>query len=251
MKRPLSTHSYLNCAQGIESIVVLVHQGGIQTGALGDINGCAGDLAGSDIAAIVKQLDNAVDLVVSGHSHQVYSCKLPNSVGRTIAVTSAASQGRVLSDIELTINPATKDVTAAVATNRLVVRNNPAILANADVAKVVDCYNTLVSPIGNVVIGSLATAVPNTRSDGACNNPAGNLIADAQLAATAPTAFGGAVAAFINGGGVRDVGFTFPGSTAVEGDGNVTYREAFTVQPFGNNLVTISLSTLDVKNFLE
>ena len=238
-------------AQGIESIVVLVHQGGIQTGALGDINGCAGDLAGSDIAAIVKQLDNAVDLVVSGHSHQVYNCKLPNSVGRTIAVTSAASQGRVLSDIELTINPATKDVTAAVATNRLVVRNNPAILANADVAKVVAGYNTFVAPIGNVVLGSLATAVPNTRSDGACNNPAGNLIADAQLAATAPAALGGAVAAFINGGCVRDVGFTFPGSTAGEGDGNVTYREAFTVQPFGNNLVTISLSTLDVKNFLE
>ena len=238
-------------AQGIESIVVLVHQGGSQTGTLGDINGCAGDLAGSAIAAIVNQLDNAVDLVVSGHSHQVYNCKLPNAAGRTIPVTSAASQGRVLSDIELTINPATRDVTAATATNRLVVRNNPAIVANADVAKVIAGYNTLVAPIANVVIGSIATAVPNIRSDGACNNPAGNLIADAQLAATAPAAFGGAVAAFINGGGVRDAGFTFPGSTAGEGDGNLTYREAFTVQPFGNNLVTISLSTLDVKNFLE
>ena len=230
---------------------MLVHQGGIQTGSLGDINGCAGDLAGSEIAAIVKQLENAVDVVISGHSHQVYNCKLPNAAGRTIPVTIAASQGRVLSDIELTINPTTKDVTAAVATNRLVVRNNPAIVANADVAKVVAGYNTLIAPIANVVIGSIATAVPNTRADGACNNPAGNLIADAQLAATAPAAFGGAVAAFINGGGVRDVGFTFPGSTAGEGDGNVTYREAYRVQPFGNNLVTISLSTLDVKNFLE
>ena len=238
-------------AQGIESIVVMVHEGGVQTGTLGDINGCAGDLAGSAISNIVKQLDNAVDLVVSGHSHQVYNCKLPNATGRTIPVTSAASQGRVLSDIELTINPATRDVTAAIATNRLVVRNNPAIVANADVAKVIAGYNALIAPIANVVIGSIATAVPNTRSDGACNNPAGNLIADAQLAATAPVAFGGAVAAFINGGGVRDVGFTFPSSAAAEGDGNVTYREAFTVQPFGNNLVTISLSTLDVKNFLE
>ena len=238
-------------AQGIESIVVLVHQGGSQTGTLGDINGCAGDLAGSDIAAIVKQLDNAVDLVVSGHSHQVYNCKLPNATGRTIPVTSAASQGRVLSDIDLTINPATKDVTAATATNRLVVRNNAAVPANAVITKIIADYNTLIAPIANVVIGSISAAVPNARADGACNNLAGNLIADAQLAATSSTAFGGAVAAFINGGGVRDVGFTFPSSTASEGDGNVTYREAFTVQPFGNSLVTMSLTTQNVKDFLE
>src|SRR6476661_3225044 len=34
-------------AQGVESIVVLVHEGGFQTGTLGDINGCEGNLAGS------------------------------------------------------------------------------------------------------------------------------------------------------------------------------------------------------------
>jgi 5'-nucleotidase len=244
-------------AQGIESIVVMVHEGGVQTGTLGDINGCAGNLTGSAIAGIVSKLDNAVDLVVSGHSHQVYNCKLPNATGRTIPVTSAASQGRVLSDIELTINTVTKDVTDATATNRLVTRNNPAVPANAVVAKIIAEYNALVAPIANVVIGSIAAAVPNGRltntgtPDGACNNPAGNLIADAQLAATSPANFGGAVAAFINGGGVRDAGFTFPSSAANEGNGNVTYREAFTVQPFGNNLVTISLTTADVKSFLE
>ena len=238
-------------AQGIESIVVLVHQGGSQTGTLGDINGCAGDLTGSDIAAIVKQLDNAVDLVVSGHSHQVYNCKLPNVTGRSIPVTSAASQGRVLTDIDLTINPATRDVTAAIATNRLVVRNNASVPANAVITKIIADYNALIAPIANVVIGSISAAVPNARADGACNNLAGNLIADAQLSATTPAAFGGAMAAFINNGGVRDAGFTFPGSTAGEGDGNITYREAFTVQPFGNSLVTMSLTTQNLKDFLE
>ena len=237
-------------AQGIESIVVMVHQGGSQTPGLGDINGCEGGLANSDIANIVKQLDNAVDLVVSGHSHQVYNCKLPNVTGRSIPVTSAASQGRVLSDIELTINPATRDVTSASATNRLVVRNNPAIPANPVIAKIIADYGTLIAPIANVVIGSIATAVPNT-INGSCNNPAGSLIADAQLAATSPANFGGAVVAFINAGGVRDAGFTFPSSAAGEGDGNITFREAFTVQPFGNNLITLSLSTVDFKNFLE
>jgi 5'-nucleotidase len=238
-------------AQGIESIVVLVHEGGSQTGAAQDINGCEGKLAGSAIAGIVKLLDNAVDMVVSGHSHQAYNCKLPNATGREILVTSASAQGRLLTDMDITIDPVTKDVTAAVATNRLVVRNNPSIPANTTLANIVAGYNTLVSPIANVVLGAVSADLKNGTVDAACNRPAGNLIADAQLAATQPASFGGAVAAFQNGGGVRDPGFLFATSTAGEGDGNVTYKEAFTVQPFGNSLVTLSLSTQDIKDFLE
>ena len=238
-------------AQGIESIVVLVHQGGGQTGTAGDINGCVGDLAGSAIAGIVKQLDNAVDAVISGHTHQAYNCKLPNAAGRNVLVTSANTQGRILTDMDLTIDPATKDVTTAVATNRLVVRNNPSILANTTLTNIVAGYSTLVAPTGNVVLGAVSADLKNGTSDAACNRPAGNLIADAQLAATQPTSFGAAVAAFQNGGGVRDPGFLFASSAAGEGDGNVTYKEAFTVQPFGNSLVTLSLNTQDIKDFLE
>ena len=238
-------------AQGIEAIVVLVHEGGFQTGSLGDINGCEGLLAGSAIAGIVKQLDNAVDLVVSGHTHAAYNCRLPNAAGRNISVTSASSFGRVLTDINVVVNPTTKDIGDVVATNRLVVRNDPAITADATVASIVAAYKNLVSPIANTVIGAITTDLSNGRSDGACNMPAGNLIADSQLAATQPANFGGAVVAFMNGGGVRSPGFTFKTSTAGEGDGNVTYGEAFTVQPFGNSLVTMSLTTQHIKDFLE
>ena len=238
-------------ALGIESIVVLVHEGGFQTGTLGDINGCEGSLAGSPIAGIVKQLDNAVDLVVSGHTHAAYNCMLPNATGRTISVTSASSFGRVLTDIDVTIDPATSDITKAVATNRLVVRNDPAITADAVVAKIVAGYKALVSPLANTIIGAITTDLPSSRTDGACNMPAGSLIADSQLAATQPASFGGAAVAFMNGGGVRSPGFTFTSSAAGEGNGNVTYGEAFTVQPFGNSLVTVSLTTQNIKDFLE
>ena len=238
-------------AQGIESIVVLVHEGGFQTGTLGDINGCEGNLAGSAIAGIVRQFDNAVDLVVSGHTHVAYNCMLPNAAGRTISVTSASSFGRVLTDIDVTIDPASRDITKAVATNRLVVRNDPAISANAVVAKIVDAYKNLVSPLANSIIGAITTDLPASRTDGACNMPAGNLIADSQLAATQPASFGGAVVAFMNAGGVRSPGFTFTSSQAGEGNGNVTYGEAFTVQPFGNSLVTLSLTTQNIRDFLE
>ena len=237
-------------AQGIESIVVLVHEGGFQTGTLGDINGCEGNLAGSAIANIVKQFDNAVDLVVSGHTHAAYNCMLPNATGRNISVTSSSAFGRVLTDIDVTIDPATRDVTKTAATNRLVVRNDPAITADTGVAQIVSAYKNLVSPIANTVIGAITADLSNGRSDGACNMPAGTLIADSQLAATQPAPFGNAAIAFMNGGGVRSPGFVFAQSGS-EGNGNVTYGEAFTVQPFGNSLVTLTLTTQHIKDFLE
>jgi 5'-nucleotidase len=237
-------------AQNINAIVVLVHEGGFQTGSAQDINTCDGNLGSSAIAAIVKKLDDAVDMVVSGHTHAAYNCKLPNATGRLIPVTSSSAFGRVLTDVDLTLDPAVNDITEVKATNRLVVRSDPAVTANATIAGIVNAYNGLVSPIANQVIGAVSQVLPNTRVDPACNMPAGDLIADAQLAATAPAGFGGAVVAFMNGGGVRSPGFTFASSVG-EGDGNVTYGEAFTVQPFGNSLVTMTLTAQDIKNVLE
>ena len=239
-------------AAGIQSIVVLVHQGGFQTGTLSDINGCEGDLAGSEIASIVSRLDDAVDLVISGHTHAAYNCQLANSQGRKIPVTSTPAFGRVLTAVDLTINPRTGDVTAAKANNVLTSRAADAgVVADPAMTKIVDGYKALVSPIANQVLGGVSAALSNSRIDGACNMPAGDLIADSQLEATKPANFGGAVLAFMNGGGVRSPGFTFPSSVVGEGDGNVTYGEAFTVQPFGNSLVTMTLTTTDIKDFLE
>ncbi|HEU4459762.1 MAG TPA: 5'-nucleotidase C-terminal domain-containing protein [Methylibium sp.] len=237
-------------AQGIEAVVVLIHEGGFQTGSLADINQCEGQLAGSAIAAIVGRLDNAVDAVVSGHTHSAYNCRLPNASGRAIPVTSSSAFGRVVTDLDLTIDPATRDVTAAAATNRLVDRTDTTVTPNAQVQALVAAYGNLVSPIANQVIGSITAELPNSNADAACNMLAGNLIADAQLAATAPAGFGDAVIAFMNRGGVRTPGFTFAQSVG-EGDGNVTYGEAFTTQPFGNSLVTLTLTTQDLKNVLE
>ncbi|HEY3300706.1 MAG TPA: bifunctional metallophosphatase/5'-nucleotidase [Methylophilaceae bacterium] len=262
-------------AQGIESIVVLVHQGGFQsagsTGNVGsDINGCDSDLVGSDIAKIVSQLDDAVDLVVSGHSHAAYNCSastvdtkvvagalvstprptgIPNKVGRLIPVTQASNYGRLLTDINVTINPATRNITDVTANNILVDNSDTSVTADSTVGNIVTAYSNMVAPIANVVIGSITKAMPNA-SNAACNSDNGQMLADAQLAATAPAQFGGAQIAFMNRGGVR-ADFTFPSSTAGEGDGNVTYGEAYTVQPFGNSLVTMTINAQDLKNVLE
>jgi 5'-nucleotidase len=237
--------------QGVEAIVVLVHQGGSQTGS-GDINACAGSLKGTAIAEVVARLDDAVDLVLSGHTHTAYNCQLPNAKGRMIPVTQAGAFGRVLTDIDIELTRATRDVTGVMATNRVVDRSDAQTTPNATVAGIVNAYDGLAKPIANTVIGRVTQALPQANSfDAACNMPAGDLVADAQLAATAPADLGGAQFALMNRGGVRSPGFTFPSSPAGEGDGAITYGEAFTAQPFGNALVTVTLTAQQVKDVLE
>lgn len=261
-------------AQGIESIVVLLHQGGFQSSLnLGDINGCVGDLknadgSDSDIAKIVKRLDDAVDLVISGHTHAAYNCSantvdvtgtttapvstpratgLPNATGRLVPATSASAFGRALTDIDLTIDLNKRDIVAVSPRNVLVDRTASDVTASAAVKSVVDGYAALVAPVSALVVGSIAQALPAT-ANAAGEMPAGDLIADAQLAATQPAALGGAVVAFMNPGGVRSPGFDVAGVTYPYA---VTYGNAFTVQPFGNTLMTLDLTAKQIKDLLE
>ena len=87
--------------QGVEAIVVLVHEGGSPTAL--NINGCAG--VSGPIVDIVNNLDPEVDLVVSGHTHQPYNCVIDG-----IPTTSAYSFGRLVTDIDMRVDRATKDV---------------------------------------------------------------------------------------------------------------------------------------------
>ena len=256
-------------AQGVEAIVVLVHQGGAQPAAgAGDINGCDNALRNADgsdseIARIVRRLDDAVDLVVSAHTHAAYNCSattqgaggatgLPDRSGRLIPVTSASAFGRVVTDIDLTLDATTHDVLAVAPTNRLVVRDDPAIVAAIATAPavrdLVQGYATLAAPLANGVVGTLATALPALAND-AGEMPAGSLIADTQLRATQPAALGGAQIAFMNAGGVRAPGFVPPAGAAEPFA--LTYGAAFTVQPFGNSLVTLTLTAAQLRDVLE
>ena len=285
-------------AQGIESIVVLVHQGGFQNFITGggtqpttsDINGCTGDLRNadgtdSDIRAIVKRLDNAVDLVVSAHTHAAYNCSkttidvssngasttprvsgVPNKSGRLVPVTSASAFGRMVTEIDLKIDPATRDVidvnpnnvlvardkrvsgTVVAATDPVVIDAQDHIAANPAVANVVGAYKAAVSPLANAIVATITSDLSNG-ANSAGEMQAGDLIADAQLAATQPASLGGAQIAFMNAGGVRNPGFVKPSSASYPY--SLTYGDAFTVQPFGNILQTITLTQQQIKDVLE
>jgi 5'-nucleotidase len=231
--------------RGVKAFVVLLHQGGAQTppappplagtpvgNEYTDVNGCV-NFAGPDMDAIANGISPRVSVIVSAHTHQPYVCRMSGKL-----VTSAASFGRVVTDIDLTIDHQSKQVTAASAFNRIVTQN---VAQDAAAKAILDKYTTLAAPLANRVIGSVTADIRSGRDNPSGTNaageqPMGDVIADAMLEATAPTDFGGAVAAFMNSGGVR--AGLFPGQiSGGEQPGEVTYAEAFTVQPFGNTLV--------------
>ncbi|QSQ17685.1 bifunctional metallophosphatase/5'-nucleotidase [Myxococcus landrumensis] len=221
--------------QGIEAIVVVVHQGGIPAwGSL--VNECKGEGAGGIIAGAIvgltKGLDDAVDVVVSGHTHQAYNCVIDGKI-----VTSASSMGQLVTDIDLTLSKATGDVVEARANNVIVTRDVQEVGAVKDL---VTKYQDLVTPRANRVIGWVAQTL-RSQTDSAGQSTLGFVIADSQLEATKPANMGGAQVAFMNPGGVR----------ADIAQGEVTYGEAFTTQPFGNSLVTMTLTGAQIDQLLE
>ncbi len=122
---------------------MLIHQGG----GGGSLNGCSGWRGDLPVGNIVRGLDNAVDAVISGHSHSLYNCTMPDSVGRNIPVTQASTAGRVLTDINLTIETTTGDVTAVSVNNIVVDRSAPGLVPDATIASIVNGYSGLVAPL--------------------------------------------------------------------------------------------------------
>lgn len=230
--------------QGVKAVVVLIHEGGVPTGNYTNCPGISGP-----IVDIVSKLDNAVDLVISGHTHQAYLCNLPNSSGRVIPVTSAGNYGRLVSEIDLTLSTETHDVIGVNASNVIVDRTPGVVTPVASLTTLVSNYAALASPIANQTLGNITADI--TRSTNVSGESAlGDVIADAQLESTAPADLGGAVVAFMNPGGIR-ADFSYASSTTGDGDGVVTYGEAFTVQPFGNSLVTKTLTGQQLYDLLE
>jgi 5'-nucleotidase len=236
-------------AEGVEAIVVLLHEGGSQTPPPGDVDACVG--ISGPIVAINDALDPAIDALITGHTHLPYNCLLPDPAGEPRIVTSAYSYGRVVSELNLVLDKRTNDVRRdlSTATNHLVAQAqltpDPAITA------VIAKWQPFYDAAGNTPVGTITEDITRggdpTGSDRGVESAAGNLVADAQLWATSAN---GAEVAFMNPGGVRS-DLTYDESEAGEGDGVVTFGEAFTFQPFGNTLVTLPMTSGQIISVLE
>ncbi|HVP63155.1 MAG TPA: bifunctional metallophosphatase/5'-nucleotidase [Myxococcaceae bacterium] len=211
---------------GADAVVVLIHQGGAQSPGSppGDCRGFSGPLV--DIA----QRFRGVDVIVSGHTHQAYVCP---EIGGALA-TSAGAYGRLLTRIELALDPVQHTVLSRRATQVAVTHDlEPDPRAKA----VVDRAVADAAPLATRRVGRLAAGLTKSASN-AGESTLGDVVADAHLAAGRKV---GAAVAFTNSGGLR----------ADLPAGDITYAQVFAAQPFGNTLITFTLTGAQLVTALE
>jgi 5'-nucleotidase len=218
-------------ARGVVAIVVLIHEGGFPTG---DYNECPG--ISGPIVDIVKKFDSAVDVVISGHTHQAYVCDIDGRL-----VTSGDKFGTLVTAIDLKLDPATRDVISAKADN-VIVRIG-AYAKDPEQTALLEAYDKVAAPIADRRAGAITATLSRVPND-AGESALGDVIADAQLAATQSEANGGAVAAFTNPGGIRT-------DIVKKADGAASFADIFASQPFRNQLVTLTLTGAEIKTMLE
>lgn len=214
--------------QGVHAIVVLIHEGGFPTGGYNECPGISGA-----IVDIVEHFDPAVSVVISGHTHRAYICRIGGRL-----VTSGDKYGTLVTKIDVRLDPASGRITQAAADN-VIVRTD-AFAKDPRQTELIAAYERLARPLAGRVVGRIGAALP--RDAGAAGeSPLGQVIADAQLEATRDA---GAQLALMNPGGIRS-------ALALPADGLLRYQDLFAAQPFYNNLVTMTLTGAQLQALLE
>lgn len=231
-------------AQGVEAIVALVHEGGYDEGTYPgvitkeDVNAGCDTLTGP-IVDINANTTSAVDVLLTGHTHNGFACLLPDPDGELRAVNGPGDWGRVLSETTFTVDKRTKDVVRETLEVENHVVDANAIVPNAQVAEIVAKWTAMADVMAQEVIGSAAEPITgDAGGDRGIETPMANLVADAILWGTQDA--GGQIA-FMNVGGVR----------ASLDAGDITYEEAYNVAPFGNLLVTLDMTGAQIEAVLN
>ena len=251
-------------ALGVQALVAVIHEGGnvAEAGGAMEWNDSGCPSRRGPIFDIEQRLSPAVDVVLSGHSHQGYRCVIN---GRP--VMQAVALGRGLSVLDLVLDGQTGDVDRTRSFHRnlpvfnekttpahreLIIAQEPAPYAfalraaqpDADVAARVAAYAERARPLAERTVGRIAGNFSTSVNNG--NMSAGRLVADAQWLATRAPERGGSQFALMNSGGVRAV-LACKGTPPCD----VSFGDVFTMQPFGNSLVVLTLTGAEVKTLLE
>ena len=190
----------------------MIHEGGFQSTPAA-LNGCVGNLAGSAIADIASRLDPSIKVIVSAHTHAEYRCTITtgrrdpahhqrlvvrpdpqrhHAHDRRQDRRAGGGQRRRTSSSRTRSTPPAP-ASSASPTRRRRTRRSQAV---------VNQYVTASAPLANQVIGRIQGDLTRTGSP-LGESTLGDVIADAQLAATQPANLGGAQLAFMNPGGIR------------------------------------------------
>lgn len=217
--------------------------------------------AGGPFARLVTETSADVDAIFTGHTHKEYAwdAPVPGVEGKTRPIVQTGNYGENVGQIQLTVDTATKHVTAYKAGNVKRTTDPAADLIAAyprvaAVDAIVQKALAEAAVIGNQPIGSVTKDITTAfttdatgaakRDDRASESTLGNLVADSLLDSLQPAELGGAEIGVVNAGGLRNELYYAP-------DGTITYAEANAVLPFVNNLWTTSLTGAQFKTLLE
>jgi 5'-nucleotidase len=254
-------------AQGINALVAVIHEGG-ETGTPGlplEWNDAGCPKPRGAIFDIVRNLSQDIDIVFSAHTHQGYRCVVGEGANAR-PVMQATALGRGVSVADLVIDARTGEIDRARTTHRnlpvfnagsdpalraSIVASEPEPWASAlrtaqpvqAVADTVAMYAAAAAPRASRPVGRIGG---NFDRSSRTDSSAGRLIADAQWQATRAPDRGGAEFALMNPGGVRS-DLRCAGTPPC----TITYGEAFTMQPFGNSLVVMTLTGAEIRKILE
>lgn len=218
--------------RGVRAIVVLLHQGAAGQAAYTGATRHESASQAPEIADLVGRLDPEVDVVVSGHAHTFSNGWLPNRTGAPVLVTQAWAAGEGYAAIELGLSRDDGQVRRRSA--QIIRVWSDEVEPAPQVAELVKQAQQRVAGRANQQV-TVSEAALRREPNAAGESVLGNLVADAQRAAM-QTDF-----AFMNPGGVR----------ADLPAGLITFGGLFAVQPFGNRLVAMELTGLQIKQLLE
>ncbi|WP_077621594.1 bifunctional metallophosphatase/5'-nucleotidase [Sediminibacillus massiliensis] len=205
--------------QGVQSIVVLAH-----VPASSDQDGSK---PSGDVVEFAPQIDDEVDVIFGGHNHDYANTVIDGKL-----IVQSYSSGTAFSDVDLMIDPKTKDIVSKEA--KIVTTYHDQIEPDETVANMVDTYEADIQDLVDEVIANASEPITSIQDDSG-ESALGNLVADSHRAAMV-TDF-----AFMNPGGIR----------ADLDEGPITWGELYTMLPFGNNLVEMTLTGEQIKAVLE
>jgi 2',3'-cyclic-nucleotide 2'-phosphodiesterase (5'-nucleotidase family) len=238
-------------AAGAKAIVLLLHEGGYPPASApySFTCGSSGTVSGT-VASLAKRITPDVDMIVSGHTHQPYLCDIPDPSGAPRWVTSAASFSRSVVEASIPLDPATGDVVRSGVTvvQHAVTRDVPADAAEQALVTTWR-QREADSMIGGARrVGTLA-AVATRSVSMSTESSLADLVADAQLEATAPQIDGASVAAFVDP-------VTIHGDLGVAVSGNrspvaVSYKNAYRAMPLNHLVYSMTLTGAQIDTALE
>ena len=213
-------------------------------------------LSHEDAATTATSFGGSVDAVFSGHTHVPFAQTVTGVEGNQIAVVQADHYGWALGRIRLSYDPATRRTAVVRADNEDLRGSNctadaygmAGIVARAEKDSATEGGKPLARIGSDFLRGSDGTGPGANRGT---ESTASDLIAESfrsWLATDIQPAGSTRYVGIMNPGGVRaDLLYAASGS---EGDGVLTSGEAYTAQPFGNEMAYTTLTGAELKTLL-